>query len=391
MAARKQQDSAAQLVELNRELARVAVAHGTASPQVAEVRARIAALSGQPEQAAPAKQQEMRFDPEKLVHLSNLDNEQPDPEDFGHPDWEQREASRALTPRVRHLIDEAVALEIEQARSAGATGYIAHFLAQATLPHTDPKSNYFERGTGKLTLSITANPKHGVPYGGLPRLLLAWMCTEAVRTGSAELSLGRSQTEFLEKLDLHNDGRYIARVRDQSLRLVRSLISVSGTDGDALGIENILIAKRAFIFWNTRNTEQPGLWDSSITLSTDFFESLTHAPVPIKMEALQALKKSPLAMDIYTWLVYRMFTLNVATTRGGKPIAHVPWVGLMMQLGAGYANTPKGLANFKTNFRLRLKEALLFYPEARNHIEETKDHLILTPARLHIAATKKKG
>ena len=113
--------------------------------------------------------------------------EQATPEDFGHLDCGQREAPPALTPRVRHLIDEAVALEIEQARRAGATGYIAHFLAQATLPHTDPKSNYFERGTGKLTLSITANPKHGVPYGGLPRLLLAWMCTEAVRTGSPEL------------------------------------------------------------------------------------------------------------------------------------------------------------------------------------------------------------
>ena len=92
---------------------------------------------------------------------------------------EQHDAAQVLTPRVRHLIDEAVELEVEQARSAGATGYIAHFLAQATLPHTDPKSNYFERGTGKLTLSITANPKHGVPYGGLPRLLLA-SCSEPI-------------------------------------------------------------------------------------------------------------------------------------------------------------------------------------------------------------------
>lgn len=34
---------------------------------------------------------------------------------------EQHDAAHALTPRVRHLIDEAVELEIEQARSAGAT------------------------------------------------------------------------------------------------------------------------------------------------------------------------------------------------------------------------------------------------------------------------------
>lgn len=144
---------------------------------------------------------------------------------------EQRDAAHAVTPRVRHLIDEAVELEIEQARSAGATGYIAHFLAQATLPHTDPKTNHFKRGTGKLSLSIVANPDYGVPYGGLPRLLLAWMCTEAVRTGSPDLSLGRSQAEFLQKLDLHNDGRYIARVRDQSLRLVHSMIKPVGFSG----------------------------------------------------------------------------------------------------------------------------------------------------------------
>ncbi|RPW08439.1 replication protein RepA [Pseudomonas aeruginosa] len=304
---------------------------------------------------------------------------------------EQHDAAHALTPRVRHLIDEAVELEIEQARNAGATGYIAHFLAQATLPHTDPKTNHFKRGTGKLSLSIVANPDYGVPYGGLPRLLLAWMCTEAVRTGSPDLSLGRSQAAFLQSLDLHNDGRYIARVRDQSLRLVHSMITVGGADGDALHVRNILIAEEAFVFWSSRDTVRRGAWESSITLSTDFFKRLISAPVPLKMEALRALIKSPLAMDIYTWLVYRMFTLNVGASKGGKRLVHVPWTGLMMQFGSGYANTPKGLANFKTNFRLRLNEALLFYPEARNHIEETKDCLILTPARLHIAATKRRG
>ncbi|HDT5864693.1 RepA [Aeromonas hydrophila] len=304
----------------------------------------------------------------------------------GLSDWERSEDTCVLTPRARHLIDESLALELEQARSAGATGYIAHFLAQATLPHTDPKTNFFKRGTGKLTLSIIANPEYGMPYGGLSRLLLAWMCTEAVRTDSPELSLGRSQAEFLQKLDLHNDGRYIARVRDQSLRLVHSTISVNSIDGR---VRNILITEEAFVFWNVCNAEQRG-WESSITLSSDFFKRLISAPVPIRMEALQALKKSPLAMDIYTWLVYRMFCLNVAEARGGKRLAQVPWAGLMMQFGSGYADTLQGMRDFKKSFRKRLKEALLFYPEAARHIQETKDHLILTPARLHIAATKKR-
>lgn len=304
--------------------------------------------------------------------------------------WESQGGKQKflLTRRQSMLMYEAMALETEHARNAGATGYIAHFLAQATLPHRNPKSNYFERGTGKLTISIAS--KYGVPYGGLPRLLLAWLCTEAIRTGSPELYLGRSQRDFLKKLDLHNDGKYIARIRDQSLRLVNSHISVSSTDGNALRIENILIAKRAFVLWNAHDTENQAQWDNTLTLSADFFASIRAAPVPLKMEVLQALKKSPMSMDIYTWLVYRMFTLCVAKSRGGRPFAHVPWAGLMMQLGAGYANTPQGMRDFKKAFRTRLKEALIFYPEASNCIKETQEHLILTPARLHIDKKPKK-
>ena len=89
-------------------------------------------------------------------------------------------------------------------------------------------------------------------------------------------------------------------------------------------------------------------------------------------------------MDIYTWLVYRMFTLNVASGRGGKRMAQVPWIGLM-QFGTGYSNTPQGLLDFKKAFRKRLKEALLFYPEAARHVEERDDYVLLTPAKLHIA------
>ena len=212
------------------------------------------------------------------------------------PQWlRERAPSASITRRERSLLDQAhQALELEfESRHVARQVILRTFLRKPRC-QSDPKSHYFERGTSKLTLSITANPEHGLPYGGLPRLLLAWMCTEAVRTGSPELSMGRSQREFLERLDLHTGGNYIAGMHDQSLRLVHSRISVSGTDGYALGIENILIAERAFISWNKRHTDQHRPWNSTLTLSTDFFKSLVNAPVPIKIEALQALKKSPL-------------------------------------------------------------------------------------------------
>ena len=36
-----------------------------------------------------------------------------------------------------------------------------------------------------------------LPYGNIPRLLLAWVCTEAVRTQSRELVLGASLSAFM--------------------------------------------------------------------------------------------------------------------------------------------------------------------------------------------------
>ena len=39
--------------------------------------------------------------------------------------------------------------------------------------------------------------KNKLPFGNYPRLLLAWTSTEAVRTQSRELLLGRSLAEFI--------------------------------------------------------------------------------------------------------------------------------------------------------------------------------------------------
>ncbi|HBN8144588.1 TPA: RepA [Pseudomonas aeruginosa] len=282
-----------------------------------------------------------------------------------------------LSKRQRSLIEEAVALEFEDAKSSGATGYLPHFLAQATLPHKDPKCMYFERGTSNLTLSILAHPKYGMPYGMMPRLLLAWMCTEACRTSSPELSLGRNQNEFLKKLQLPSDGRYIKALHAQTVALIRAQLSVEVSKTGVLAFESIQIAKNGFVFWNPKRPDEECLWNSTLTLGSDFYGAITKAPVPLKIEALQALRQSPLAMDIYTWLVYRMFTLNVAARSGRNKEAKIPWVGLKCQFGGGYEETPQGVRSFKANFLKQLRGVLLYYPDARNYIEETPEHFVL--------------
>ena len=300
-----------------------------------------------------------------------------------------------LNKRIEKIISESLAIEYEDAKSAGMLGYMARSLVQATLPHSDPKTSYFERTNGLVTLSIMGKPKVGIPYGSVPRTLLAWICSEAVLTGSSELNLGRSQSEFLEKLNMANNGNYIASLKKQAHRLFSSMISLSGESGHEIGLENVLIAKRAFLFWNPKNPDERSLWESTLTLTTDFFEEVTNAPVPVDLRVLNSLRQSPLAMDIYTWVCYRQFLMKVRS----QGIVHIPWVALKAQFGGGYgergeiiadpaleeARENQALRNFKHKFLKRLKEVAIMYPELADAISDNGNNMVMKSVRLHIA------
>ena len=59
------------------------------------------------------------------------------------------------------------------------------------------------------------------PYGNLPRLLLAWVSTEApCRPKAPVLSLGKSLSEFMRALGVYDSsGRTQTRLRNQMKRL----------------------------------------------------------------------------------------------------------------------------------------------------------------------------
>lgn len=276
----------------------------------------------------------------------------------------------------------ALAADITDAEvSAGSFAFMGQALVQTTLPHRDPGVHCFERTSGSVSLSIIANPRFGLPFGTVPRLLLAWICTEAVKTRSPMLGLGRSQNEFLRKLGMRVDGRDCQRLRAQSLKLFSSMLSITYQSHGRFGLKNMPIADEAFVFWDPHRPDDRMLWESSLRLSGEFYRNVTESPVPIDMRVLHALSKSPLAMDIYSWLVYRIFLLRV--TR--RPSVLIPWQSLKLQFGADYSATPRGLLDFRKQFLLRLKDALLFYPEADVTAQDAG--LLVAASRLHIRHT----
>ena len=97
--------------------------------------------------------------------------------------------------------------QVEQLVSASEasadTGFMARLLALCSLPRTSPgRRIQYKRINGPYTLIMTAVGQTGLPFGNIPRLLLAWVCTEAVRTQSRELVLGSSLSECMRKLGL---------------------------------------------------------------------------------------------------------------------------------------------------------------------------------------------
>jgi hypothetical protein len=275
---------------------------------------------------------------------------------------------------VARLIEEALALEAEEAQAAGALGFMARALVQATMPHRRPETSEFVRRNGAFTLTIMAPSEVGLPYGSVPRLLLAWLTTEAVRTKSRELVLGDSLSEFMRQLGMvPTGGRWgsITRLRAQSHRLFASSVSCLYR-GDARGVAEagFRIADRHVLWWDPKTPRQTELFGSSVVLSEPFFREVTARPVPIDLRTLRALSKSPMQLDIYVWLTYRMSYLRRDTT--------IPWQVLQAQFGAEYHR----LRAFKAAFLEHLKKVHTVYQAAKT--DPTQAGLVLHPSAPHV-------
>lgn len=281
---------------------------------------------------------------------------------------------------INKFVQEVLAIEQEEAKEAGALGYMARMLIQATIPHRDPKKPVFERSNGNFSLAMMAHPKVGLPYGSYPRLLLAWMVTEAFLTKNTTLVLGDNLKDFMRELGILSTGQRggktgnVTRLRDQMKRLFSSSISCIYEDKEVFSGKGLNIAKEYQLWWDPKVPEQANLWQSTVTLSQEFFDEIVNRPVPIDMRALKALKASPMAIDLYCWLTYRYSYLKGKT--------NIPWQLLQCQFGADYADTRQGRHAFKEHLKEHLKKVLLIYSDAK--IEESDSGLILLPSRTHV-------
>ena len=140
---------------------------------------------------------------------------------------------------------------------------------------------------------------------------MAWISTEAVRTQNRVLVLGDSLSDFMRSLGIYSsDGKAYTRLRNQMDRLFNASVRLIYEDEHGKRFVSSAIADRGEFWWNPKRPNERVLWDSKIRLGEDFFNEIVRHPVPLNMNTLTAMKRSPLGLDLYLWLVYRIFSLR---------------------------------------------------------------------------------
>lgn len=269
---------------------------------------------------------------------------------------------KEISPVKSRLLNAAV--QIRDTGYEPEKAFVSREMVQATLPHKNPGDvPAWSRTNGNYALTIQPGwdtwkkQSFGYPYGTIPRLLIFWLTTEALRTGDRRVELGNHLADFMRKLGLDSSRGGVRsdayRLRDQMERLFRARISFEYRDDQQQSWFDMQIAPKGMQWWSHSLTDQPTLWENWIELGEEFYKAITAHPVPVNMDALQALKKSPLALDLYAWLTHQAFRAS-----SSKRARKVAWRSLHEQLGADYAD----VQNFRRKAIDAIRKIEVVYP-----------------------------
>ena len=270
-------------------------------------------------------------------------------------------ALRNDSPQARHhftLADQVDQL-VRASEADPDLGFMARMMALCSLPRTNPGNRLqYKRVNGPYKLIMIAGGDNKLPFGNYPRLLLAWVSTEAVRTQSRVIVLGSSLAKFMRELGIYSSGgREGTKLRNQMRRLFDCTVQLTYNDMNVERFVRSPIAARGEYWWNDHKPDQLSLWDSKIELGEDFFNEIIQHPVPLDMNTLTALKRCALGLDLYLWLTYRTFALRAPQ--------RITWRQVYRQFGLHPSkdSDKRTVQNFRTQVLRELKKIKLAWPE----------------------------
>ena len=190
-------------------------------------------------------------------------------------------ASEARAFRFTRL--DQIAQLVDASEADADLGFMARMMLLCSVPRANPGDRLqFKRVNGPYTLVMFSSGETKLPYGNIPRLLLAWVCTEAVRTQSRVLTLGDSLSEFMRKVGVYSTsggttgGR--TRLRNQMKRLFRCQIELIHKHEHGERSVASRIADSTELWWSERKPDERSLWESKVELGEKFFQEIIAHP-----------------------------------------------------------------------------------------------------------------
>jgi len=250
-------------------------------------------------------------------------------------------------------------------------------LAQLSLPlRSQPGRRFFSRTSGKCSLQLEAGSlperdgswvKVELPAGPKARLLLLHICSLAIKRQSPIVEVGDSFSGFVRQLGFDTSGRNLRTFREQTRRMSCVNIRLAKNYGQFVDVFQGPIFSKLRASWS----QAPGqrlLWPDAVELSPEFYESLRNNAVPLRHEAISALRHSSRALDIYSWLAHRLWQVKKPTRIG--------WFALQEQFG----NRNHRRKTFQRAFKAALSQVKMVYPDAQVELGE-KGGLVIRNSR----------
>jgi len=270
------------------------------------------------------------------------------------------------------LIDARVQIEMTPPSIEEETiGFGAKCFIAGCLPYRKPKPNAIEHGiwkreNGEYTLMIQGGMK-GLPFGRYPRLFILWLTKEVITKQSKRIVLGNSIREFLGNVGVDSSrGRNGAgrNMMEQISLFLESRVMFRRESAATLDFKPVNFVDGYHMFWDPKEPDNLSLFDCYIELGDVFYNELSNYVVPLDLRAV-ARMQSPMQLDIYQWLAYRLHYIK--PNQPSRPT----WKQLQMQFGS----TTKADREFRRMFKENLKNVLMLYPQAR--VEVSDNGLIL--------------
>jgi Plasmid encoded RepA protein len=215
-------------------------------------------------------------------------------------------------------------------------------------PHRAISATHYTRINGGIAVRCEGE----IPYGSYARILLLWICTQAVIKKSTRIKFPQI-SKLLDDLDIAKHGKLVNAINEQ-IKLLKNCKIEYKQSGK---VHPVTLYK---------------VEDDTFVLSGWFFALLCNAPVPVDINALASIRKSTLAMDLLMFLSYRLPKIQTDDS------VDIGLDLLEKQLGSSYTR--------KSHFNAAIRDALAhvkeIYPDA--NAELFSDHLRLKYSLPHV-------